>query len=172
MRTIPIEPLTKARFAPYGDVVEIEGTAPLSINQGFAERVDRLAQIDVGSQGGEVNISIFTALARPRPIAIEMVERHPLGTQLFYPLQDISWLVLVCDAPQDPGSYRAFRASGRQGVNYGRNVWHHPLLVEQDHQRFLVVDRAGPGGNLEESWLDRDQALYLIGSPIKEGRPL
>jgi ureidoglycolate lyase len=89
------------------------------------------------------------------------MERHALGTQLFYPLQDIAWLVLVCDAPQDPNSYRAFRATGRQGVNYGRNVWHHPLLVEQEHQRFIIVDRAGPGANLEEAWLDREHILHI-----------
>jgi ureidoglycolate lyase len=161
MREIAAEPLTRAGFARFGEVVELAGAEPIAINQGFAERVNGLAQIDVGAEGGSVNISIFTARARPQPIAVTLMERHPLGSQLFYPLQDRPWLVLVCDDPHDPHSYRAFVAAGRQGVNYRRNVWHHPLLVHFDGERFLVVDRAGPGRNLEEVELGAGQALYL-----------
>ncbi|MBX9591397.1 MAG: ureidoglycolate lyase [Hyphomonadaceae bacterium] len=161
MHTIASEPLTRAAFARFGDVVEMEGAEHIGINQGFAERVNGLARIDVAAEGGSVNVSLFTARARPRPVAVELMERHPLGTQLFFPLQAAAWLVLVCDDPRQPQSYRAFRATGRQGVNYGRNVWHHPLLVESDGERFIVVDRAGPGSNLEEVWLDEPHVLQL-----------
>ena len=89
------------------------------------------------------------------------MERHPLGSQLFYPLQDKPWLVVVCSDPQDPQSYRAFEAHGQQGVNYARNVWHHPLLVLEVESRFLIVDRVGPGNNLEEIELDESQRLML-----------
>jgi ureidoglycolate lyase len=150
---IAVEPLTKAAFKPFGDVVEVLDAQPIGINQGFAERVNGLASVDVGEGGGFVNISLFVAKARPLPIDLKLMERHPLGSQLFYPLQDAPWLVVVCADPADTKSYRAFRASGRQGVNYARNVWHHPLLVTQDDDRFIVVDRAGPGDNLEERWL-------------------
>ena len=161
MRTITAEPLTKVGFARFGEVVELSGAERIAINQGFAERVNGLARIDVGAEGGSVNISIFTARARPQPIAVTLMERHPLGSQLFYPLQDRSWLVLVCDDPHAPDSYRGFVASGRQGVNYRRNAWHHPLLVNSDDERFIVIDRAGPGGNLEEAHLSAGEALYL-----------
>jgi len=150
---IAVEPLTKAAFKPFGDVVEALDASPIAINQGFAERVNGLADIDVAAGGGHVNISLFAAKARPRPIELKLMERHPLGSQLFYPLQNAPWLVVVCTDPADAKSYRAFLASGRQGVNYARDVWHHPLLVAQDGDRFIVVDRAGPGDNLEESWL-------------------
>jgi ureidoglycolate lyase len=161
MRTIATQPLTKAGFARFGEVVELAGAEPIAINQGFAERVNGLAQIDVGAEGGRVNVSIFTAKARPQPIAVTLMERHPLGSQLFYPLQDRPWLVLVCDDPHDTDSFRAFRATGRQGVNYRRNVWHHPLLVTGDGERFIVIDRAGAGRNLEEIHLGAGQVLYL-----------
>ena len=151
-RIIP-SPLTKSAFAPFGDVVETEGSMPVEINQGFATRFNHLADIDVTSGGTRVNISLFNARPRPLPIDIKVMERHPLGSQLFFPLQDRPWLVLVCADPRDLESYRAFTASGRQGVNYARNVWHHPLLVLGEAERFLIVDRAG-GGNLEEIWLD------------------
>jgi ureidoglycolate lyase len=152
IRITPL-PLTKAAFAPFGDVVESDGADPVEINQGFATRFNRLAAIDVTAGGSPTNVSLFTARPRPQPIEIKLMERHPLGSQLFYPLQDRAWLVLVCADPHDLGSFRAFTAGGRQGVNYARNVWHHPLLVLGDDERFLVVDRPG-SGNLEEVWLD------------------
>jgi ureidoglycolate lyase len=147
-----IEPLTKASFAPFGDVIEFEGVQHYPINQGFAERFNDLARVDVGT--GEVNISIINAVVRPKPIALKLMERHPLGSQIFYPLQDRPWLVVVCVEPQDHKSFRAFAATGRQGINYARNTWHFPLLVLEDQSRFLVVDRKGPGSNLEEMWID------------------
>jgi ureidoglycolate lyase len=161
MREIATEPLSKPGFARFGEVVELAGAERIAINQGFAERVNGLAHIDVGAEGGNVNVSIFTARPRPQPITVTLMERHPLGSQLFYPLQDRPWLVLVCDDPHDPQSYRAFLATGRQGVNYRRNVWHHPLLVTADGEHFIVIDRAGPGGNLEEIHLGAGRALYL-----------
>jgi ureidoglycolate lyase len=153
MRALTPEPLTKAAFAPFGDVVETDGALPVEINQGFARRFNALAGIDVTTNGAPVNISLFDAKPRPQPIAIRLMERHPLGTQLFMPLQDRPWLVVVCGDPQDTASYRAFTATGRQGVNYARNVWHHPLLVVGEGERFMVVDRSG-ADNLEEVWLD------------------
>lgn len=161
MRAIEIEPLTKAAFLRFGDVVETAGASWIGINQGFAERVNGLARIDVEEEGGVVNVSIFNALARPQPIAVRVMERHPLGSQLFFPLQETPWLVLVCTDPNDAASYRAFAASGRQGVNYAKGVWHHPLLVLRDNERFIVIDRAGPGSNLEEIWLDDGPTLQL-----------
>ena len=160
-RLLKLEPLTRAAFAPFGDVIDAEGAAPITINQGFAQRCDGQARIDVGSEGGAVNVSLFTAQPRPAPIEIALMERHPLGSQLFFPLQDKPWLVLVCDDPHQRDSYRAFRASGRQGVNYARNVWHHPLLVFDDGERFLVVDRGG-SGNLKEIWLDEELFLDVV----------
>ncbi|HWX61540.1 ureidoglycolate lyase [Bradyrhizobium sp.] len=153
MHQVIPSPLTKAAFAPFGDVVESDGAEPIEINQGFATRFNRLAGIDVTAGGAPVNISLFDARPRPQPIEIKVMERHPLGSQLFFPLQDKPWLVLVCADPRDLESYRAFIASGRQGVNYARNVWHHPLLVLGEAERFLIVDRPG-SGNLEEVWLD------------------
>lgn len=144
-----IEKLTKEAFSLFGDVVEIDGAKHYTINQGFAERFNDLTNIDVSTYGGEVNVSIFTSIARPKPITIKLMERHPLGTQLFYPLQDEDWLVLVCTDPLVDSSYKLFQATGTQGVNYACNAWHHPLLVH-NNSRFIIVDRKGAGNNLEE----------------------
>ncbi len=158
--TIPrpqaIEPLTRAAFAPYGDVIETAGVTPRVINEGTTERFHALAKADVSADGGTAVLSIFRAKRRVFPFTILMLERHPLGSQAFYPLSDDDWLVVVgegVDAP-DPGTIRCFRATGRQGVNYLRNTWHHPVLVLQPVQNFLVMDRDGAGNNLEEHFFD------------------
>ncbi len=159
--TLPIAPLTKAAFAPFGEVIETKDAKPKLINDGFAQRFDGLARIDVTAEGGTVNISLFAGSARPSPILIKLMERHPLGSQLFMPLNERPWLVVVCTDPDVPASYRAFSASGQQGVNYARSTWHHPLLVLTDPSPFLVVDRAGPGDNLEEVRLAEENWLAL-----------
>jgi ureidoglycolate lyase len=150
MKVLRPEPLTKVAFAGFGDVIEAAGHTPLEINQGFARRFDDLAGIDVAAESGQVKVSLFNASRRPQPIAIDMMERHPLGSQLFYPLQQQPWLVVVCRDPEDVTSFKAFIATGLQGVNYNRNTWHFPLLVTNSEDRFIVVDRKGPGNNLEE----------------------
>ena len=150
MLMLAIAPLTKAAIAPFGEVIETTDAKPKLINDGFAQRFDGLAQIDVAAEGGAVNISLFDGSIRPSPILIKLMERHPLGSQLFMPLNEKPWLAVVCTDPRVPASYRAFAATGQQGVNYARNTWHHPLLVLTDSSPFLVVDRGGPGDNLEE----------------------
>ena len=144
-----IEPLSATAFAPFGQVIEMDGAERIDINQNFAQRFNTSAHVDVSLEGGSVNISLASAIPRPQPIAITMMERHPLGSQIFYPLEDEAWLVLVCADPHDIKTFRAFRATGQQGINYARNTWHHPLLVLKP-QRFFIVDRKGPGNNLEE----------------------
>ena len=144
------EPLTKAGFAPFGDVIEIDGAQHFPDQPGFCRTLQRSCPCRCRGGRRAVNISIVIANPRPRPIAIRLMERHPLGSQIFQPLQDRPWLVLVCENPRDAATYRCFRATGRQGINYARNVWHHPLLVLDPDSRFLVVDRKGPGSNLEE----------------------
>ena len=160
MRLLRPEPLTREAFRPFGDVIAMEGAAHYTINQGFTERFNDLYAVDVALEGGATNVSLFLGQPRPSPIAIKLMERHPLGSQAFVPLQDRPWLVLVAGDVHDFASYCAFTATGRQGINYARNVWHHPLLVLDADSRFLIIDRKGPGNNLEEVWLE-DTPLHL-----------
>jgi ureidoglycolate lyase len=154
MGMIQIEPLSAAAFAPFGEVIETAKT-PIVINAGFAQRFDDLCAIDVASEDGSSKISVFIARKRAFPLAISMMERHPLGSQAFMPLQDRPWYVVVCADPADLASFQAFAATGDQGVNYARGTWHFPLIALNDGDRFLVVDRKAHQGeklaaNLEE----------------------
>ena len=170
-RLVP-EPLTAADFAPFGTVIETAGVTPVMINEGTTARFHALAAADVAADGGTPILSIFRGTRRADPIAIRMMERHPLGSQAFMPLAAHDWLVVVAprdgaDLAPDFDRLRCFLASGAQGVSYARNVWHHPLLILQPRQGFLILDRAGPQGeaataNLQEHWLDEAVAEIAL----------
>ncbi|THK38200.1 ureidoglycolate lyase [Ensifer sp. MPMI2T] len=155
-RLLSIEALTKEAFAPFGSVIEAEPASVRYINGGNTERFHALARADVTGEGAGVIINIFRGQPRAFPYAVTMMERHPLGSQSFSPLDDRPWLAVVAeDEGGRPGRPRVFLASGRQGVNYGRNVWHHPLMAVEAASDFIVVDREGPGNNLEEFFYDK-----------------
>ena len=158
-RIFSFQPLTKAAFAPYGTVIETRDAKQISINQGTTTRFDALAKIDVAHEGGTPIISLFRGTRLTIPLEICMLERHPLGSQAFMPLSDHDWLVVVAsgnidDSAPDFDSLVCFRARGGQGVSYDRGTWHHPLLVLEKTQDFLVMDRSGDGHNLDEVWAD------------------
>lgn len=149
---LEVEALTSEAFRPFGDVIMTEGADERVINQGTTTRFHDLANIDVGNEDGAPLISIFRAVARPRPLQIAMLERHPLGSQAFFPLSHEDWIVVVAEGGDRPelATLRCFRARGDQGVNYRACIWHHPLVVLAPCQDFIVVDRGGKGDNLEE----------------------
>jgi ureidoglycolate lyase len=134
------------------------GHAPRRINEGTCERFDDLAPVDVLANGGRPLISIFKAAPRPLPFEVRMLERHPLSSQAFYPLDGVPFLVVVAE-DNDAGMpwsrrIRAFHAAGNQGVSYRRNTWHHALLAIGQPSHFLVVDRGGPDENCDEVMVD------------------
>lgn len=163
MRTLSIEPLTKAAFAPFGDVIETEGSAYFMINNGSTQRFDRLADVQLGTAQDQAVISIFRARTLPMPLTVRMLERHPLGSQAFIPLLGKAFLIVVAPAGDAPcsGEVRAFISDGRQGVNYHQGVWHHPVLALHDQDDFLIVDRKGPGNNCDEFFFEACDLLSL-----------
>src|SRR3954467_13745687 len=162
MRELIPEPLTAGAFSPFGSVIEPSDDAvKIDINQGHAVRYDRLAEIDVAEQGGTGVISLFRA-SPLKELVLKVFERHPLGSQTFVPLSGRPYLVAVAPADNfDPAEVRLFRAEGKQGVHYRKGVWHHFLLALDGESDFLVVDRAGPGDNLDEIALTRGEQIRV-----------
>lgn len=161
---LDIQPLTKAAFAPFGEVIEADPDTMRYINNGTTERFHALASADVTGEGARVIINLFRGQPRDFPYEVGMMERHPFGSQSFSPISGRPFLVVVSkDERGKPGRPRVFLARGDQGVNYGRNVWHHPLMSLGAVSDFLVVDRDGPGNNLEEYFFDTP---FVISEPI------
>lgn len=163
MKTVPltVQPISKAAFGPFGDVIETAGAEKRLINQGSTERFHDLAGIDVASGGGRAIVSLFRGQPFAPPISISMMECHPLGSQLFYPVSGRPFLAVVApDEGGSPGEPVAFLCPPGTGVNYAKNTWHHPLLSLGEVSDFIVVDRDGPGNNLQE--YDYPDTCYRI----------
>ncbi|MFO7919604.1 MAG: ureidoglycolate lyase [Nioella sp.] len=146
-------PLTAADFAPFGDVLEADGAPDKLINQGLCGRYHDRARLDV--DGGRAGISLFKADLRPLPYRLEMMERHPLGSQAFIPMSEEAFLVIVAqDTGNRPSRPLAFLTRPGQAINFHKNTWHGVLTPIAGSGLFAVIDRIGPGENLQEHWFD------------------
>lgn len=147
------EPLSAAAFAPFGQVIAAEGAPDKWINRGRCGRFHDRAALDI--DGGAVGISLFASELTPLPLMLDLMERHPLGSQAFLPMSEGRFLVIVApDQAGRPGTPRAFLAGPGQGVNIARNIWHGVLCPIEGNGQYTVIDYTGPGANLQEVTLD------------------
>ncbi len=158
-----IEPLTRAAFAPFGEVIETAGATAFPINAGTTTRYHDLAKVELAGEAPRTLVNLFEGRAWHAPIAIGMLERHPLGSQAFYPVDGGRMLIVVAPPGDlDESQIRAFISAPDQGVNYARGTWHHPLLCLQQRGRFIVVDRGGDGHNCDEQPLKQPLSVLNL----------
>ena len=155
---IKAETLTAEALAPYGDLLEASGAADKMINQGKCGRFHDRATLDFSD--GRAGISIFQGEKETLPLTLQLVERHPEGSQAFVPMSADPFLVVVArdenGTPKDP---KAFLTEPGQAINFHRGTWHGVLAPLSEPGLFAVVDRIGDGPNLEEHWFDES---YII----------
>jgi ureidoglycolate lyase len=141
--------ISKQNFLAFGEVISSENVNPIDINSGYAKRFDNLANINTSKNDGKTIVSIFSALKRSFPMKINMMEKHPLGSQAFMPIKETTFLSFVApegDAPEIK-KIRSFIIPPRVGINYKPGIWHFPLISTED-TNFIVIDRKGNGENL------------------------
>ena len=143
------KPITKENFSKFGDVITTENIKPLEINNGYAKRFNDIAKIDTSNENGETTISIFSALKRSFPMKIDMMEKHPLGTQAFIPMKETTFITFVAPLGKKPeiNKIESFIVPPGKGINYKPDIWHFPL-ISTENMNFLVLDRKGVGDNL------------------------
>lgn len=151
-RVLHPRPLSAAAFAPFGMVLAPDAAERRSINKGTCVRFHAMAAVPALGAGAQAIVSLFRAQPIAPGFAITMMERHPLGAQAFWPLGGRDWLAAVApDEGGTPGEPLLFRVPADLGVCYAPGIWHHPLMALGAEADFLVVDRDGPGDNLEEA---------------------
>ena len=159
--TLKPEPLTSERFALYGDVIETSIDRTAAMNAERFQRFDDLCNVDM-KDDGRVAISIARCrVATSLPLRIDMVERHPLGSQAFVPLTPCRMVVVVAPPEEsvDASDLKAFVTNGRQGINYHRGTWHMPLIAFDAGREFLIIDRAADMPNCDTHELDEPVML-------------
>ena len=151
MTSLIIKPklISKENFKKFGDMITTSGIKPLEINDGYAKRFDGIVNLNTKKDNGESTISIFSALKRSFPMKVDMMEKHPLGSQAFIPMKETVFLAFVAPEGDEPdlNKIESFIIPNGIGVNYNAGVWHFPLIATED-MNFLVVDRLGDGDNL------------------------
>jgi len=166
-------PLTAEAFADFGQVIDLaapRGAPEMRINDGLTTRFHDLFTIDTASDGGRPVASIFRSEPLPLPHRVRVMERHPLGSQAFIPLDELPFLVLVAAAAGASATLAAaqlqlFISNGKQGVNLRKNTWHHFQIVLGRRRDFLVIDRGGAGANLEEARVDGEAWIPAVELP-------
>lgn len=141
--------INKSNFNLYGDLITTEDVSPIDINAGYAKRFDNLANLDTSKDEGKTIVSIFSALKRDFPMRIDMMEKHPLGSQAFIPMKETTFLCFVAPPGEFPeiSKIESFIVPPRKGINYKPGIWHFPLISTED-TNFVVLDRKGNGENL------------------------
>lgn len=149
MTRLVARPITAEAFAPFGDLLDTSGAPDRLINEGLCGRFHDRARLEF--EGGRAGVSLFLAEPRPLPYRFDLVERHPEGSQCFVPMTGAAFLVIVApDEGGRPGAPLAFVTRPGQAVNYHRGTWHGVLAPLSAPGLFAVIDRIGPGANLEE----------------------
>ena len=143
------KPISKENFSKFGDMITTDNLKPIEINNGYAKRFDGIANLNTAKDNGETTISIFSALKRNFPMKIDMMEKHPLGSQAFIPMKETTFLAFVAPHGEKPdlNKIESFIIPPGIGINYNPGTWHFPLISTED-MNFLVVDRKGSGDNL------------------------
>jgi ureidoglycolate lyase len=166
---IEIENINLDSFTEFGHIINKEASSEkISINQGTTIRHHNVSDLELNSEDGVPAISIFSGSPRSIPIEIKIMEKHPIASQSFLPIQNIDWLIVVSkeknDIP-DLDTMRCFHIQGDVGITYNRNVWHHPLLVRKK-QDFWIVDRIrknqNSSVNLKEYHFNKNEVRHLI----------
>lgn len=153
-RQIVIEPISPSAFAEFGDVLDVAGDPDKIINQGMCGRYHDRARLDFGD--ARAGVSLFHARVRELPYRLDMVERHPKGSQCFVPMAHVPFLVIVAaDDSGVPTRPRAFLTQAGQAINFHRGTWHGVLTPLHEPGLFTVIDRIGDGANLEEFFFDQ-----------------
>ena len=141
--------ITRKNFKKFGDVICTKKIKPININDGYAKRFHNLGNISTLKKNGSTIMSIFSAKKRKFPMNIKMMEKHPLGSQAFIPMNETTFLVFVAPKGKKPNTkkIKSFIVPKQTGINYKPGIWHFPLLSTKN-MNFLVIDRKGIGNNL------------------------
>ena len=141
---IKIKPkkINKTNFSKFGQIIDTSKKKYFRINNWYSKRYDNLGKINTSLKKGRTIVSIFSAKKRKFPMKVDMMEKHPLGSQAFVPMKETSFLVFVAPKGNKPDlkKIQSFRIPKQTGINLNPGIWHFPLISTKD-MNFLVVDR-------------------------------
>ena len=143
MNNISIEQIDTNIFSKFGNIIEKKNASELrSINQGTTTRYHNISELDLESKNGNSGISIFSGLPRDLPIEIKILEKHPVASQSFLPIQNYDWLIVVCDEKNevpDLSTLICFHVNGDTGITYNKTYYEDRDLVPSEDLMFKLT---------------------------------
>ena len=142
--------ITKENFSLYGDLITTRNKISEDINKNTTQSFFDLANIEILGEDNSARLNIFNANKRIFPLNIDMLEMHPLSSQVFLPMSKIDFIVMVApiDIKPDLNKIEIFKVSNGDGVNFKSGVWHFPLISTQDAQ-FITIDKKDAEKNID-----------------------
>jgi len=166
--TIQATTIEQELYSPYGAVIcadreEVEGN---SANQGTATRYNHLAKFLNDRQGSaDANVSVFRVEPwKEDKFKVELLEKHPHSTQIFIPMNAVSYLAIVAlgDERPDLSTLNAFLVKPNQAITYHPGVWHHPMVALEGVTDFVAMScEDGSGGDCTEYHLTPDELVQI-----------
>ena len=95
---------------------------------------------------------------------IDMLEQHPFSSQVFLPLSDSPFFVIVCPAAIEPdlNNLKIYKIENGNGVNFKPQVWHFPL-ISINNAKFITVDKKNADNNLKIYNFTKEEKFYFNG---------
>jgi len=145
-----IKTITKDNFSLYGDLITIRDKSSEGINNNTTQSFFDLANIKILGEDKNARLNIFSAKKRIFPLYIDMLEMHPLSSQVFLPMNKTDFIVLVASINTKPdlNKIECFKISNGDGINFKSRVWHFPLISIQD-AKFITIDKKDAEKNIE-----------------------
>lgn len=154
------EPISSAAFAPFGEVVEHQGT-----------QQRRYLDDAVGSTPEAPAPRIWVSkydLPKSLPVVHPKLERHRYSAQTFVPLAVSRYVVLgvpdAADGTPDIARARAFVVGPGKGVAYRRGVWHAPMTVLDGPASFAVMMWTTGEVTRDDQWHELTAPVTITGT--------
>jgi ureidoglycolate lyase len=152
-RSVRLEPLTRERFAPYGDLIEAGAGRASLVNDGRATRYDGVTALSNSTGIQEPSLSVYHVRPSEPPFAASVFERHPHSGQIFLPMAEVDFPVIVApdrEGTPDVARAEAFLSPRSAGIHYRAGVWHVPLAVfGREATFFMLMWETGTQDTLE-----------------------
>ena len=147
IKRINVQNITSSVFANYGYVLDYNTVQPTLINQDTCLKYCFDLDFNFSVMDDKYRLKIYIADKYEQPIKIETMERHPLGYQLFYPITDCPYIVVVAPGSEEPDEnlIEAFYVQTGVGVMIRCGIWHHSLLALCNKAKYIVLENDVPG---------------------------
>lgn len=142
-----IKPLSTQEFKPFGEMLGMSCCKSILINEGTCLKFDLQFSFADFDKTSNYRAKLYLAKKRYSPLSISSLENHPFGYQLFFPINDSPYIIIVAPSSPEPNieKINAFYVPGNVGVVINKKVWHHSLISLRDEGSFFVIENDIPG---------------------------